>query len=43
MLFREFLCFLMFYVITKALFLLVNIEARRNHIHVPAGVAGLLS
>lgn len=41
--FFEFLVWLMYYAIAKALFLLVNIEARRNHWHVPAAVAGLIS
>lgn len=41
--FMHFLVFLMYYIITKAVMLIVNIETRRNNIHIPAAVAGLLS
>ena len=41
--FFEFLVWLMYYAIAKALFLFLNIEARRNKWHVPAAVAGLIS
>lgn len=35
--------FMLYYILTKAIFLLLNIETRRNKIHVPAAVSGLLS
>lgn len=38
-----FLTFLAYYVLAKALFQLINIETRRNGLHVPAGVSGLLA
>jgi hypothetical protein len=41
--FAELLVFMLYYVLTKAILLLVNIETRRNHVHVPAAVSGLLS
>lgn len=41
--FFEFLVFLAYYVIAKVLFQLVNIEARRTGLTIPAGVAGLLA
>ena len=41
--FFEFLVWLMYYFIAKALFLLINIESRRGKLHVPAAVAGLFS
>jgi hypothetical protein len=41
--FFEFLIWLMYYFIAKALFLLINIETRRQHWHVPAAVAGLFA
>lgn len=41
--FFEFLVWLMYYFIAKALFLFVNIEARRGQLHIPAAVAGLFS
>ena len=31
------------YFLAKALFVFINIEARRNKWHVPAGVSGLFS
>jgi hypothetical protein len=43
MLVRDFLVFTAFYIILKALLLFINLEARRNHIHIPAAVSGLLS
>jgi hypothetical protein len=41
--FFEFLVWLMYYFIAKAVFIFLNVEARRNHWHVPAGVSGLFS
>jgi hypothetical protein len=41
--FFEFLMWVAYYLIFKALILLINIEARRNSWHVPAAVAGLFS
>lgn len=39
----EFIVWLLYYVIAKALFQLVNIEARRNGNKTVAGCAGLLA
>jgi hypothetical protein len=39
----EFLIFAGYYFLLKAVILFINLEARRNHWHVPGGVAGLLS
>lgn len=39
----QFLIFGLFLILWKAIFTFVNIEARRNHWHVPAAVAGLIS
>lgn len=39
----EFLVFLLYWVILKALLLIINLETRRNNLHVPAAVSGLLS
>lgn len=41
--FFEFLIFALYYFLLKALILFINIEARRNKWHVPAGVSGLLA
>lgn len=41
--FFEFLVFAMYYVLMKALILLINIESRRGRLHVPSAVSGLLS
>lgn len=41
--FEGFIVFLLYYVLAKALIQFVNIEARRNNWHVPAGVSGLLA
>lgn len=41
--FFEFLVWLAYYFLAKALFIFFNIEARRNKWHVPAGVSGLFS
>jgi hypothetical protein len=41
--FFEFLVWAMYYFIMKAIILFLNIEARRNRWHVPAGVSGLFS
>jgi hypothetical protein len=41
--FFEFLVWLMYYFIAKAVFLFINIETRRNKLRVPAGVSGLFS
>jgi hypothetical protein len=39
----DFLTFVAFYIILKAIWHFFNIEARRNGWTVPAGVAGLLA
>lgn len=39
----ELLIFACYYVIVKALFQLINIEARRNNMTTLAGVSGLLA
>jgi hypothetical protein len=39
----EFMIFAAYYFLLKAIILFVNLEARRNKWHVPAGVSGLLS
>lgn len=41
--FFEFLVWLMYYLIAKALFLFINVEARRGRLHVPSAVSGLFS
>ena len=41
--FFEFLLFGLYLILWKAIFLFVNIEARRNKWHVPAAVSGLTS
>jgi hypothetical protein len=41
--FFEFLVWSMYYLIFKAVVLVVNIETRRNKLRVPAGVSGLFS
>jgi hypothetical protein len=41
--FFEFLIFGLFLTLWKAIFLTINIEARRNNWHVPSGVSGLIS
>jgi hypothetical protein len=41
--FLEWVVFLMYYLITKAIFCLINLETRRNNLHVPAAVSGLFS
>ena len=41
--FFEFLVWLMYYFIAKAVFLFLNIEARRNAWHVPSAVSGLFA
>lgn len=41
--FFEFLVWLMYYFIAKAVFIFFNVEARRNQWHVPAALAGLFS
>lgn len=41
--FEGFLVFLLYFVIAKALFHFVNVEARRNGWSTPAGVSGLLA
>lgn len=38
----EFLVFLGYYIIAKALFQIINLETRRNGLLVPAAVSGLL-
>lgn len=39
----EFLVFMGYYLIAKAVLLLINIEARRNGLTIPAAVSGLFS
>lgn len=39
----EFLVWLLYFVIAKALFVIFNIETRRHGWHVPAAVSGLYS
>jgi hypothetical protein len=39
----DFITWVAFYVIFKAMMHLINIETRRNGMTVPAGVAGLLA
>lgn len=39
----EFATFVLFYVILKAILMIVNLEARRNNWHVPAAVSGLFA
>lgn len=39
----ELIVFGCYYIIVKAIVLIVNLELRRNKIHVPAAVSGLLS
>jgi hypothetical protein len=41
--FFEFLMWVAYYLIFKALVVFINIEARRNQWHIPAAVAGLFS
>lgn len=43
MLVRDFIAFAAFYFILKGILLFVNLEMRRNHVHVPAAVSGLFS
>ena len=38
-----FVTFLLYFIIVKALFHFVNVETRRNGMHVPAAVSGLLA
>lgn len=40
--FFEFLVFVMYYIILKAIIQLINLETRRNGLLVPAAVSGLL-
>lgn len=39
----ELFVFMLYYILTKAILLLINLETRRNKVHVPAAVSGLLS
>lgn len=39
----EFLVFALYYVILKAAIQVLNVETRRNGMHVPAAVSGILS
>lgn len=41
--FLEFLVFVLYYLILKAILQVINIETRRAGLHVPAGVSGLLA
>ena len=39
----EFLVFVLYYVILKALIQFINVETRRNGYHIPAGLSGLFA
>lgn len=39
----EFLVFAFYYIVLKALIQLINIEARRNNMTIPAAVSGILA
>jgi hypothetical protein len=41
--FFEFVVWLCYWFIAKALFMFINIEARRNRWHIPAAVSGFFS
>jgi len=41
--FAEFLVFVLYYILLKALVCVANLEFRRNGLHVPAAVSGLFS
>lgn len=41
--FLEFVIFGLYLILWKIMFLVLNLETRRNKIHVPAAVSGLLS
>jgi hypothetical protein len=41
--FVEFLIFVLYYILLKALVCVLNLEFRRNGYHVPAAVSGLFS
>ena len=41
--FLEFLIFCLYYVLLKAVLCVLNLEFRRNGLHVPAAVSGLVS
>jgi hypothetical protein len=41
--FFEFLVWLMYYFIAKAVFMVINIETRRGRLRVPAAVSGFFS
>lgn len=41
--FMEFLVFALYYFILKAFLCILNLEFRRNKLHVPAAVSGLFS
>lgn len=41
--FMELVTFICYYIIVKAIILILNLEVRRNKLHVPAAVSGLLS
>ena len=41
--FLEFLVFVFYYLIMKAMFQFINVETRRNGWHVPAGISGLFA
>jgi hypothetical protein len=39
----EFVTFVLYYILLKALLQILNIECRRNRWHIPAAVSGLYS
>lgn len=41
--FFEFLVWLMYYFIAKALFMFINVETRRGNLRVPAAVSGFFA
>jgi hypothetical protein len=41
--FFEFLVWLMYYFIAKALIMFINLETRRGRLHIPAGLSGFFS
>jgi len=41
--FFEFLVWVAYYLIWKAVIMFINLEARRGRLHIPAGVSGFFS
>ena len=41
--FLEFFVFVLYYLMLKGLLCILNLEFRRNNLHVPAAVSGLFS